>query len=145
MTKLYREFAGNPSVVLTYHKFILVQCFMKKKLNLFAYCLLDPTKSYIVQNCFYCLLDPAKNYIIQNCGNNTFNTGQHYIVDGDYGTYNTHGFCRVIIPTLVNTNDGYQITVWLYNTIGPRGINSGHLGLAFNVKDEFNFDFVYLR
>ena len=33
----------------------------------------------------------------------------------------------------------------LYSTIGPMGVNSGSLGVAYNVHDDFNFDFVLIN
>ncbi|XP_057313977.1 uncharacterized protein LOC130655260 [Hydractinia symbiolongicarpus] len=88
--------------------------------------------------------DETRDYIIQNCGNNTQNFNTHYTIDGDYGKFSKQGFCRVIIPKTVD-GQSYKITARLYNNIGPQGVNSGFLGLAYNVQDEFNFDFVYLR
>ena len=85
--------------------------------------------------------DITKDYIIQNCGNNTKNTKNNYVIDGNS---EKSGLCRVIIPKKVD-GKSYRVSSLLQNTIGPRGINSGTLGFAYNVKDEFNFDFVYLR
>ena len=37
------------------------------------------------------------------------------------------------------------MTIELMNVIGKYGVNFGHPGLAYNVIDENNFDFVYFR
>jgi len=39
----------------------------------------------------------------------------------------------------------YQLSVDLFNFIGWLGVNSGHLGVFFNIEDQDNYDFVYFR
>ena len=52
--------------------------------------------------------------------------------------------CRVLAqPTL--ESQAYTVSAELLNQAGWQGINSGHLGLLFNARDENNFDFVYFR
>lgn len=52
--------------------------------------------------------------------------------------------CRVLAqPTL--ESQAYAVSAELLNQAGWQGINSGHLGLLFNARDENNFDFVYFR
>ena len=52
--------------------------------------------------------------------------------------------CRVLVqPTL--ESQAYTVSAELLNQAGWQGINSGHLGLLFNARDENNFDFVYFR
>ena len=52
--------------------------------------------------------------------------------------------CRVLAqPTL--ESQAYSVSAELLNQAGWQGINSGHLGLLFNARDENNFDFVYFR
>lgn len=52
--------------------------------------------------------------------------------------------CRVLAqPT--DTSLPYIVSAELMNQAGWKGLNSGHLGLLFNAKDENNFDFIYFR
>lgn len=85
--------------------------------------------------------DVTKNYIVQNCGNNTQSAGKDYVIEA---LRSERGLCRVIIPEEV-TGKSYRISAWLQSIVGPRGIHSGSVGFAYNVKDGFNFDFIYLR
>ncbi|XP_048590500.1 uncharacterized skeletal organic matrix protein 7-like [Nematostella vectensis] len=48
------------------------------------------------------------------------------------------------MPKSLHTKE-YSVSVDLYNVIGWKGVNSGHLGLMYNAKDIDNFEFVYFR
>ena len=64
-----------------------------------------------------------------------------------YYTLNTQAtlqLCRVLAHPSEESQT-YTVSAELLNKAGWRGIHSGHLGLLFNVVDEYNFDFVYLR
>lgn len=88
--------------------------------------------------------DPSQYYVIQNCGNHTQGYKQYFVIDGDNNNHNSKAeICRLIVPTLVH-GKSYKITAKMYNNVGPMGVNSGYLGFAYNVEDEFNFDFVYI-
>ena len=39
----------------------------------------------------------------------------------------------------------YTIKIKFQNIRGWVGVDSGHIGLAFNMQNEKNFDFIYLR
>ena len=72
------------------------------------------------------------------------NSGKNYVLDANHGKWPADGFCRALYPTTVN-GPNYQVSAQLYNQIGWSGVNAGHLGLMYNVKDIDNFDFVYFR
>ena len=65
-----------------------------------------------------------------------------------YYTLNTQAtlnqLCRVLADPSEESQT-YTVSAELFNKAGWKGIHSGHLGLLFNVVDEYNFDFVYLR
>ena len=65
-----------------------------------------------------------------------------------YYTLNTQAtlnqLCRVLADPSEESQK-YTVSAELFNKAGWSGIHSGHLGLLFNVVDEYNFDFVYLR
>ncbi|CAH3133738.1 unnamed protein product [Porites lobata] len=64
-----------------------------------------------------------------------------------YYTLNTQAtlqLCRVLAHPSEESQT-YTVSAELFNKAGWNGIHSGHLGLLFNVVDEYNFDFVYLR
>ena len=52
--------------------------------------------------------------------------------------------CRVLAHPSEESRT-YTVSAELFNKAGWNGIHSGHLGLLFNVVDEYNFDFVYFR
>lgn len=55
-----------------------------------------------------------------------------------------NSMCRVLAQPIVESQ-AYTVSAELLNQAGWLGINTGHLGLLFNAKDENNFDFVYFR
>ncbi|XP_048590626.1 uncharacterized protein LOC116613216 [Nematostella vectensis] len=68
----------------------------------------------------------------------------YYELDAAHGTWPASGFCRVLMPKSLHTKE-YSVSVDLYNVVGWKGVNSGHLGLMYNAKDIDNFEFVYFR
>ena len=66
----------------------------------------------------------------------------HYKMDALTG--DTKLMCRVLAQP-IDESQAYTVSAELLNQAGWQGINSGHLGLLFNVLDENNFDFVYFR
>ena len=59
-------------------------------------------------------------------------------------TQTVHHLCRVLAQPNGDLQ-AYSVSAELLNLAGWKGINSGHLGLLYNVVDESNFDFVYFR
>ena len=53
--------------------------------------------------------------------------------------------CLVLPEEEINVGNQYTLTVELMNVIGWLGVNSGRPGVMYNVIDENNFDFMYLR
>ena len=70
--------------------------------------------------------------------------GSYYVLNANHGKWPENGFCRAFLPTIVKS-ENYEVSAQLYNQIGWKGVNSGHLGLMYNVIDNRNFDFVYFR
>ena len=81
---------------------------------------------------------------ITNCGNRTADQGQFFVVDATYGTWEEHVFCRVFSFTQIKETN-YVVSASMYNVIGYHGINYGFPGLAYNIENNQNFDFVYVR
>ena len=52
--------------------------------------------------------------------------------------------CRALSRP-IDESQAYSVSAELLNQMGWSGINSGHLGLLYNARDENNFDFVYFR
>nr|UCK81554.1 lectin 1C [Arenicola marina] len=61
------------------------------------------------------------------------------------GSWPGAGLCRVVSGENTLNLDQYVYTVELYNQASVHGIHSGHPGLAYNVIDVNNFDFVHFR
>ena len=62
-------------------------------------------------------------------------------LNADHGIWPQDAFCQAMYK-----KDGdYELSVDLFNLIGWRGVNSGHLGVFFNAEDQDNYDFVYFR
>ena len=57
----------------------------------------------------------------------------------------TPSLCRVLPEEEINGGNPYTMTVELMNVISSKGVNFGHPGVMYNVVDENNFDFVYIR
>eukprot|EP00795_Rhopilema_esculentum_P008279 gene8279-14236_t len=88
--------------------------------------------------------DYTHSFDITNCGNKTSNEGRYFIADATFGTWDDHAFCRVFstkkIPQL-----NYAVTAELYNVIGYHSVDYGFPGIAYNIENNQNFDFVFLR
>ena len=65
-------------------------------------------------------------------------------LDAAHGIWPKDGFCQVAYLRDSNTSS-YQLSVDMYNFMGWRGANSGHLGVFLNAEDQDNYDFVYFR
>ena len=86
---------------------------------------------------------PALPFIGESCLA-TKKVGGYYVLNANHGKWPANGFCRAMLLTILKS-DNYEISAQLYNQIGWKGINSGNLGLMYNVLDNNNFDFVYFR
>lgn len=53
-------------------------------------------------------------------------------------------FCRVFSARKLSDMN-YVVTAEMYNVIGYHGIDYGFPGIAYNIENNQNFDFVYLR
>ena len=65
-------------------------------------------------------------------------------MDADHGSWPKDAFCQVAFLN-EGKSTSYVLSVDLYNVIGWGGVNSGHPGVFFNMKDQDNYDFVYFR
>ena len=74
----------------------------------------------------------------------TGKVGTSFVLHGNDGKWPANGFCRALLPAILQS-ENYEVSAELYNQITWNGVNSGHLGLMYNVIDSNNFDFVYLR
>ena len=72
-------------------------------------------------------------------------SGSYFVLDADHGTWPSSGFCSALNNKDTLNENQYSISAELFNKIGWNGVNSGHLGLLYNAKDEQNYDFVYFR
>ena len=57
----------------------------------------------------------------------------------------TPSFCCVLPEEEIKGGNPYAMTVELMNVNSSKGVNYGHPGVMYNVIDEHNFDFMYLR
>ena len=53
--------------------------------------------------------------------------------------------CLVFPEKEINVGNQYTMTIELMNVIGKNGVNYGHPGVMYNVIDENNFDYVFVR
>ena len=72
-------------------------------------------------------------------------TGNYFVLDANHGRWPANGFCSALNEEDTFNGNKYVISAQLFNKIGWNGVNSGHLGLLYNAKDENNYDFVYFR
>ena len=70
---------------------------------------------------------------------------QYFVLDANHGKWPSSGFCSALNNKDILNENQYSISAELFNKIGWKGVNSGHLGLLYNAKDERNYDFVYFR
>ena len=66
-------------------------------------------------------------------------------LDADHGKWPQDRFCQAAYLKDCGQTTDYQLSVDLFNVIGWKGVNSGHLGVFFNAEDQENYDFVYFR
>lgn len=88
--------------------------------------------------------DAEHQFDVTNCGNKTRNEGKYYVADATFGTWEKHVFCR-IFSTRKIPDMNYLVTADVYNVVGYHGIDYGFPGIAYNIENNQNFDFVYLR
>ena len=74
---------------------------------------------------------------------NLSKVGTYYVLDANTGSWPKDAFCQAISKRDARPN--YKLYGQLWNQIGKGGVNYGHPGLAFNVKDSKNYDFIYFR
>ena len=68
-----------------------------------------------------------------------------FLVDGSSPSYsNDEVLCSVFSPTRLS-EEHYSVRAELYNVIAFYGAYYGFPGIAFNVEDRDNFDFVMIR
>ena len=70
---------------------------------------------------------------------------QYFVLDANHGRWPRSGFCSALNNKDILNKNQYSISAELFNKIGWNGVNSGHLGLLYNAKEERNYDFVYFR
>ena len=83
---------------------------------------------------------------MKQCGvdNLLLRSEDHFVLNADVGNWPMDGFCMVY-DDLDLIAESYEVSVDLYNQrIGSDQFN-GHLGIMYNVQDEHNFDYVYIR
>ena len=69
----------------------------------------------------------------------------HYVLNAKHGKWSLDGFCRAICKKTVS-GQNYIVSAELFiNVKDLVGDKKTFVGLAFNAKDAFNFDFVYVR
>ncbi|XP_028405452.1 uncharacterized protein LOC114528075 [Dendronephthya gigantea] len=84
-------------------------------------------------------------YLVTSCVvASSGSTGSYFVLDANHGRWPGSGFCQAINSKIVQTNT-YQVKAQLLNYNGWNGVNSGHLGLIYNVQNSGNYDFVYFR
>ena len=87
----------------------------------------------------------GKSWEISQCDVGTTSTNRESVLlDGTTGTASSHKHCKAISSKII-PGDRYEISVDVKNNYGWRGVNSGHPGVIFNVKDSLNYDMVYFR
>ena len=83
-------------------------------------------------------------YVSKKCAK-TVQYPEYVKLDADHGKWPQDGFCQAAYLKDGGQSTDYQLSVDLFNFIGWNGVNSGHLGVFFNVEDQDNYDFVYFR
>jgi len=88
--------------------------------------------------------DNEHHFDVTNCGNKTRNEGKYFVADGTFGTWENHVFCRIFSTKRLPAMN-YAVTADMYNVIGYHGVDYGFPGIAYNIENNQNFDFVYIR
>ena len=84
-------------------------------------------------------------FIIRSCGEGTHRSNGSFVLDGSTGQWPQGGFCRAISRDSVPGPSKYSVEAKFYNIDSFSGPDKGNLGLMFNVLDENNFEYVYIR
>eukprot|EP00795_Rhopilema_esculentum_P008277 gene8277-14233_t len=84
-------------------------------------------------------------YQIENCGEGTSKLGNFFIANGSSHAYNRDDlFCTVFVPFTIPEKQ-YVAKAKIYNVISFFGTYYGFPGIAFNIENGKNFDFVIIR
>ena len=87
---------------------------------------------------------PQPSYVSKKCAR-TVEYPDYFKLDADHGTWPQDGFCQMAYLKNGGQSTDYQLSVDLFNVMGWKGVNSGHLGVFFNAEDQDNYDFVFFR
>ena len=87
---------------------------------------------------------PQPSYVSDKCAK-TVEYPDYFKLDADHGKWPQDGFCQMAYLKDSGQSTDYQLSVDLFNVMGWKGVNSGHLGVFFNAEDQDNYDFVYFR
>ena len=90
------------------------------------------------------LSPPGSHFTSQNCGtsNRVYPDNGKFLLNTEGGVWNTDGWCTVLECGQTDANDNsYTLSVSLF----ADNEKECHLGLAYNVQDIDNFDFIYYR
>ena len=82
---------------------------------------------------------------IHDCNTKTRMSTAYYILDAKHGTWPNDTFCRAFLKKAL-PSENYIISAEMFITEMRSGDNyKEFFGLAFNIKDESNYDFVFVR
>ena len=87
---------------------------------------------------------PQPSYVSDKCAK-TVEYPDYFKLDADHGNWPQDGFCQMAYLKDSGQSTDYQLSVDLFNVMGWKGVNFGHLGVFFNAEDQDNYDFVYFR
>ena len=84
---------------------------------------------------------------MSGCKSSTVDCSDEYcIIDASQpGKWPQNGFCIIEDQSTKTTTDNYILSADIRNLNSRGGVNYGHVGLAYNVQDADNFDYVYFR
>jgi len=85
------------------------------------------------------------NYETSNCGSGTSKQKNYFQVDGSSSDDSDEDMFCIVISPLKLPEDHYSVTAKLYNVVALYGTYYGFPGIAFNVQDKSNYDFVTIR
>ena len=90
-----------------------------------------------------------KDYIASGCAhdNTIGRTADHYVLDGR-NSRNSWEHCIIWDNATATVNWDYIATANFYNLYGKTSSVTGaaaHIGFAFNMEDERNYDYIYIR
>ena len=84
------------------------------------------------------------SYVSKKCAR-TVEYPDYFKLDADHGKWPEDGFCQMAYLKDSGQSTDYQLSVDLFNVMGWKGVNSGHLGVFFNAEDQDTYDFVFFR